>query len=383
MVDQLQQQFNNMTAAFAQLQQQQQDTEARAAAAEARAAAAEAMPTALANMIAGIPAAMTAATASSSAKSLVDVRGLGKPPIFSNSEEEYMMWSRKVESYVGGVFPACRPVLQFISEQQAPVDLPDIAIAITGTTEAELRSFSEQLHACLMALTTNESFNITIGSGSGEGIEAWRRLSRRWDPLTAGRARTLLRDILAPKRARIDTLQASLEALEEQMRRYTQRRDVSGRTHDLAEDIRMSSLEALLPEDLEKHVQLNRQRLGSYELLREEVVLYAETRTGVARRSHAGGAGAGPMDVDMGSLAKGDWKGRGKGKGGDGTKGKGKGHPGGGGKAPGGKGDQDKNRECFWCGKKGHLVADCWAKANGKPKTAGAGRGSGGGGSGT
>ena len=46
----------------------------------------------------------------------------------------------------------------------------------------------------------------------------------------------------------------------------------------LAEDIRMASLEAALPDDLEKHAQLNRGRLTSYDALRAEVLLYAEAR---------------------------------------------------------------------------------------------------------
>ena len=38
----------------------------------------------------------------------------------------------------------------------------------------------------------------------------------------------------------------------------------------------MSSLEALLPDDLEKHVQLNRARLNSYGVLGEEIKAYCE-----------------------------------------------------------------------------------------------------------
>eukprot|EP00971_Amphidinium_carterae_P133980 2654880-Amphidinium_carterae.1 len=51
----------------------------------------------------------------------------------------------------------------------------------------------------------------------------------------------------------------------------------------------MASLEALLPEDLEKHVQLQRARLDTYAKLREEVVLYAEARgfTGALRNQAA------------------------------------------------------------------------------------------------
>ena len=67
------------------------------------------------------------------------------------------------------------------------------------------------------------------------------------------------------------------------MRRYTQRRDArNGQRHTLAEDIRMAALEALLPEELERHCQLQRSRLDTYQKLREEVVLYAEATGYVA-----------------------------------------------------------------------------------------------------
>ena len=85
--------------------------------------------------------------------------------------------------------------------------------------------------------------------------------------MTAGRARGLLRDILNLGRAKVDNLLDSLERLEDLMRRYESRRDGSGARLSLAEDIRMASVEALLPEEFERHVQLNRSRLTSYEEL--------------------------------------------------------------------------------------------------------------------
>ena len=56
----------------------------------------------------------------------------------------------------------------------------------------------------------------------------------------------------------------------------------NGQRHALAEDIRMAALEALLPEELHRHCQLQRSRLDTYQKLREEVVLYAEARGYVA-----------------------------------------------------------------------------------------------------
>ena len=174
-----------------------------------------------------------------------------------------------------------------------------------------LRMLADQLYTVLMTLVEGESFDILVGSGSGEGLEAWRRLHKRWDPLTTGRARGLLREILSPGRAKLVELQGAVERLEDLMRRYTQRRDArNGQRHTLAEDIRMAALEALLPEELERHCQLQRSRLDTYQKLREEVVLYAEARGYVAPKlgqvSKAREDRDDPMDVG----GFGQWKGR-------------------------------------------------------------------------
>ena len=124
----------------------------------------------------------------------------------------------------------------------------------------------------------------------------------------------------------------------------------------------MSSLEALLPGDLEKHVQLNRARLTSYGVLREEIKTYCECRGHANARntkqkgpSHPGGDD--PMD--NGAFGKGKGK-QSKGKHG---KGKGKGKQGQHGQ------DKDKNKdsvECWNCGKRGHYSKDSWSKKNTK-----------------
>ena len=114
-----------------------------------------------------------------------------------------------------------------------------------------LRMLADQLITVLMTLVEGESFDILVGCGPGEGLEAWRRLHKRWDLLTMGRARELPREILSLGRAKLGELQGAVERL---MRRYTQRRDArSGQRHTLAEGIRMEALEALLPEALGRH----------------------------------------------------------------------------------------------------------------------------------
>ena len=123
----------------------------------------------------------------------------------------------------------------------------------------------------LSALTESESFDIVMSAGGDHGFESWRKLHGRWNPCTAGRARSLLREILSPTRAKLPELMCAIEKMEDLVRRCSCRRDAQGNAHTFAEDIRMSSLEALLPDDLEKHVQLNRARLTSCGVLREEI----------------------------------------------------------------------------------------------------------------
>ena len=73
-------------------------------------------------------------------------------------------------------------------------------------------------------------------------------------------------------------LMGTIERMEDLVRRFYGRRDAQGNVHTIAEDSRMSSLEALLSDDLEKYVQLNRMRLTSFGVLREEIKTYCVCR---------------------------------------------------------------------------------------------------------
>ena len=168
-----------------------------------------------------------------------------------------------------------------------------------------LRMLADQLYTVLMTLVEGESFDILVGS-------------KRWDPPDHGKSmRIAQRNPFG--RGKLGELQGAVERLEDLMRRYTQRRDArNGQRHTLAEDIGMVVLEPLLPEELERHCQLRRSRLDTFQKLREEVVLYAEARGYVAPKlgqvAKAREDRDGPMDV--GGLRQ--WKGRptskGKGK---------------------------------------------------------------------
>lgn len=162
------------------------------------------------------------------------------------------------------------------------------------------------------------------------------------------------------------------------MRRHCARRDADGKTHTLAEDIRMASLEALLPEDLERHVHLSRARLATYEALRSEIVNDSEARGCVQIKSSPVSKPSkdpNAMDVDALHRVKGKGKPKGKGKNSKGAGAKGN--------KPKGEGGHE-DLACYVCGKNGHLQNDCWwaasvpntskGKSEGKDKNTGKGK---------
>ena len=130
------------------LQQAVAAADARAASAERRAAVTEAsLPslTLLLSSLNQLPAAISAASSAGAAsptvqqRSLVDVRGLGKPPLFNNVEADYMMWSRKVESYVGSIYPQCRKILTWCSEKSTAVLTDDVQLEFSDVEERTIK----------------------------------------------------------------------------------------------------------------------------------------------------------------------------------------------------------------------------------------------------
>lgn len=304
--------------------------------------------------------------------SIIDSRGIGKPAQFDNKESTFSVWSKKVENFYLGVHSDMELVLEWTLEQTTGALPSDADLHFDGSDTSQPRvddveSKAAQLYTLLTQLTDGESFDIVNNAGKNNGLEAWRKLHRRFDPATGGRRRNMLREIINPGRCKHESqLYGALERWEELVQRYERK---LGRPLD--DDLKMAAIESLVTPELEKHLMMNASRLTTYETMREEVVLYIETRTGARMKFETRARDDrpnDPMDTDS-FVRKGD-KGKSKGKGKD-SKGKGRG----GGKS-GGKGDNKAKfeGECHNCGKYGHMAKDCWNK-DGKGSSKGDGRG--------
>ena len=149
---------------------------------------------------------MAAANPARTNPTLVDTNGLGKPPPLKNTESEFIV----------NVHPGARDVLTWAVEKESAT----VAEA-NAATEVVMHPDTLRMLADL-TLVEGESFDILVGSGSREGLEAWRH--KRWDPLTTGRARGLLGEILSPGSAKLVELQGAVERLEDWMLHTKKRR---------------------------------------------------------------------------------------------------------------------------------------------------------------
>ena len=98
-------------------------------------------------------------------------------------------------------------------------------------------------------------------AGPGNGLEAWRKLARRYDQATHGRKKNLMIQLLRVERQSYKSLSSYIEAWEERLRQYERRKDRHGIRLQVPDDVKTGLLQSMVPEDLEMHLQLNSSRL--------------------------------------------------------------------------------------------------------------------------
>ena len=130
----------------------------------------------------------------------------------------------------------------------------------------------QEMHTALMALTSYETNDI-VANSSKNPLEAGPRVQKRFDPTTWGRKRNLLRKIVSPGQCSLMELQAGMEhwgvlrvSLPEEQEGQVGRRDQA------------CGLDPLVPEELQKHLNLNLKRLRAFEDARLEVATYVEAK---------------------------------------------------------------------------------------------------------
>ena len=268
---------------------------------------------------------------SATMQQLVDTRMLGKPGTWDGSESGWKDWKFVTASYLLAAMPTLEPLLAR-AEQDASQ-----SVLLTDLGSEEERAASTQLYFTLAMLTKGRSLDKIQGAGQGEGLQAWRLLHEQWEPRARPRFVGMLIQLLTFK---FDgDILAGIEQWERLIRDFEQQSSFV-----LPDFVRSGILiSGMQDHSLRDHLGMHSSRLDDYTKLRREIVDILRTRQAM---------GPTPMQVD---ALKGKGKGKSKGKS---EKGKAKSEPAKG-KGKEQKPRDDKDLECYYCGRKGHRKADC------------------------
>ena len=322
---------NEQLAEALRQQQQQQQQQAEAAAAAAATAAEN--------------AAERGPGPSHHWTSQIDTRMIGRPETFDGITTRWKDWPIVFRSYMGAAVPRLTDLMHQVEGSPEP--------AMNAVLPPEDARASQQLYFVLIMCTKGEPLDIVVNAGNGEGLEAWRLMCQRFEPVAHSRQAGMLLEILAWDFTGDVLLR--MEAMERRIADYEKAGE------KLSDAIRVGIVMRQLPEGpVKQHLIMNAERLAQWHVFRNEVCNIRRAQLAVQNA-------ATPMEI--GALNKG---------GGKGGKGKGKGRQG-----DGASGNL-KDVTCHNCQKKGHYARDCWAKpGGGKGGKTGKGKGSQRGGKGT
>ena len=289
-----------------------------------------------------------------------------KPIQYDNDEKTWLEFRFKLENYLTLVDE--RYVALLLNAESQPVaNLP------TGTEESAvtIRTLSHTLYALLATLTTGRSLRLVQRVPNRNGFEAWRQMAAENAPKTAGRRFAMLQAVLQPG------MSDNPAKFEETWKSWEHQMDIYENLSStkLDDDVKISVVLRECPQKLRDHLLVNSQQFESnYNKLRAIIQAYLNTnKTWIVNDFRE----TVPMDVDYIGKSKGKGKskskskGKSKGKSGSNSKGKSKGKSKdrNQGKGKGkinskGKGKPSNDKECYVCGKRGHLARDCWSRAN-------------------
>ena len=329
---------------------------------------------------------------------MTDSRGIGKPTTFKGDEAKYAEWKAKLLAYLRVNCRSADAWITWAGNSTTAITEEDVDLTYPDDKD-EVLKFANELYSILLSCTEEAAFRICYSVKAGNGLEAIRLLTKRYEPRTPGTKRALLKAIInqAPAKKPED-LEKVLMHLEELIKKYE---SMGGA--ELPEDLRVALIIDMCHRDLKEHLELTTKDM-SYKEVREEVVNYAERKRNAfgndlkamevdevdAEYTWWGGCweedeweseevyaigwqkGYGKGKGDNNHYGKGGYKGNGKGYGKDqqykggykgygksdykGTKGHGKdGTYKGDGKGKGG-GFQG---HCHWCGEWGHSASRC------------------------
>ena len=315
---------------------------------------------------------------------LVDKRHFAPEKFKGDKGENFKDWSKVIKNLLNSQYDGFRDALNLVETEVTKID--DETIELMPWEYA--KEGNVKLYDFLVLVTRGDAQNI-VEARAGEGYEAWRQLTKRYNPKGGRFELRRMRNLTHRKQCKnLNEVPAAVDTLLKEIKFFEAQSEAK-----VPEEWKMPMLLDILPDQLQTEMEI-KFSLGErdFQKMMENVVSYANEHRVLDSRGRA------DMDVDtmnyqepmytavqwqrwsdetygdgkgQGEYQDIDYMGKGKGKFGGkygGKKGKGKGK-GNGGKPSGAGGKNNTNAiVCWWCDKPGHRKTECRRFLANKPK---------------
>ncbi len=175
----------------------------------------------------------------------------------------YHSWAEDFTSIVTAKNEGLGRAIKWAEEKQETVGFEEVTLNFPAS-EADIR----ELYVYLLHYLAGEPRIIAKGA-VGNGVEAWRKLKNRYDPVSETSQVNLLLQVLQPNKVRnAKDLLRTTEKWEESIRRQHM---ITG-ADPITDGTKRALIIKMAPVEIARHLQLNAQRLDSYDKMRWEVV---------------------------------------------------------------------------------------------------------------
>eukprot|EP00959_Pyramimonas_sp_CCMP1952_P105580 2207410-Pyramimonas_sp.AAC.1 len=137
----------------------------------------------------------------------------------------------------------CRDQEEALTEE----DRGEIADCMDEGTD--VKNVGRQLYAVLAQLCEGEALDLVQTTKDNDGFEAWRVMSRRFDPRGAGRRRNILGALIQPGAVDVKELNSHIAKWEERLRVYERRAGIA-KQEDIKTEVLASMAKGVLKDHL-------------------------------------------------------------------------------------------------------------------------------------
>ena len=114
-------------------------------------------------------------------RAFIESRAFSKLATFDSKAASWKVGAFKFENMAAAVVPSSRDTLDWAAQQDTPIlNVDDVE---AGPDSVEI---NPQVYVALGELLEGEALDIVQNTTRGAGLEAWRKLVRRFDPQTVG-----------------------------------------------------------------------------------------------------------------------------------------------------------------------------------------------------